>query len=364
MNARSVSAGLHRLLEIRGWDQVDHFGPFVRFQAPNSCGLPEDFRLLLPEDPTASGAEDQMLRSIALIAEVHRVDQEDLFVALSENATVFSTRVRDDAASGGSLPLDRFESLVDRLRKVCLTAASSILTDDPLDEGDSPDAREFVSQCSFLQTRIGSFESRITIPNDFQLGRRLERPEGVPATAATNRIRTTLSTVFDDIVPQRQYIYEREFIDRLSGFVHIPLLRNVALLLRDAAFRSYEFRFVGADEQTTIEPQPVTRRDIDNVYGYVRFLRDKLASGISINVAGKVTELRSQDIKSSNNHVRVRGYDLSDRREMELALSLGRAGYIDAVTAHGRGQTVHVVGVARRLQSYYRVDDLQLFELA
>ena len=363
MSAQAFADGLERLLGRKEWTEIEPRERFRRFAPPPAVGMSEHFELLLPMDPNAHGGEDFMLRTVFLLAELYHFDREDLALALTDDATVFATRVMDESAKGGDLPLDRFEALVDRLKKVCLSAATSVLTEDPLQEDDPPDATEFVRSCSFLQTRNRSFESRIKLPNTFALGRDLVNQEGIPGAQATERIRESFGVVVDEVLERRDYIYHEDFIAERERMLHIPLLRNIGLMLKETAFTEFEFRFIGVDAQERLRPPRITASDVRHVNNYVKFLKDKLAAHIPIDVSGKVTELRSQDIKSSNNHVRVRGYNREDGREVELALSLGRASYLDAWSAHGRGETVTVVGNARRLKSYYRVDDLRSFEV-
>lgn len=363
MNNQILASGIERLLRERQWIDEGSDGPFRRFRPHESEGLPTDYQLVLPRDPDASGAHELMLRSVTLLAEMYGLDAEDLALALADDATVFATRVMDDLAHEGRLPLDRFESMIDRQRKVCLAAASAAVTDDPLDEEDKPDALEFVSRCSFLQTRRGSFETRIALPNTYTFGVTLEQQEGVLGGVAVDKIHGALSLICNEVMGRRDDIYRRDFIESYGDVLYIPLIRNIGLMLKEAEFKGYQFRFVSTNAERKVEPPPVTKEDVAHVTDYVAFIREALSTDISVDVIGTVTELRSKDIKSSNNHVRVRGYNQEDRREMDLALSLGRASYLEAWRAHGEGRTVNVVGRARRLKSYYKVDDVWSFRV-
>lgn len=358
-----LAAGVARFLFSRGWTAENGSDAFRPFRAPHTLRLEEDFRLLVPADPERAGAEEFMTRSVTLLSELYSFDPGDLLIALREDATVFTTRITDDLAEHGSLPLDRFDALIDRLKKICLSAATSVLTDDPLDESDPQDASDFIRSCSFLQTRVGSFVSRIKLPNTFALGRTLENQEGVPGVAAAERVQGALRLIFNDVLQRADYIYERDFIEEHQDVMHVPLIRNIGFLLKDTEFQGFEFHFLATEDEARLDPEPVGRGDVTHLRDYVRYVRDILAAGVPINLVGKVTELRSRDVRSSNNHVRVRGYDRGLRREIDLALSLGRASYHEAVDAHGAGRNVEVVGTARRLKSYYKVDDLMSFRV-
>jgi hypothetical protein len=365
----SAERGLERLqqfLRRYRWEVSATKGPFSLYSPSPDLGMDPDFRLAVPARTDLPDLSRALESTVSLLAEIYHQSADTLLAALVDCATVLSIRVSDQDVDDGSIPFDKFDALVHRMKAVVLNAANSVVEDDPLTVHVSAIAEEYLRHCSFMQTQKGSFVARVQMPASLLRGQTtLFGVDSLEGEKVTERVRGALAFLNNAVIAPHEVDFDDSAIDsqieRHREVVNVRLLRNYAKLFEETRLSKWTFSFVAESGITTIEPEPITSATVQQVNAYVDRIATRLKHSAMVETSGLVVQLQSKNPSRDKNFVRMEVF--FGHRLINLLVQVNRTDYTKAIKAHMSGKIVTVKGHARKMQTQHRIDYPEIFEI-
>lgn len=360
---RRLRANLVReFLTSRGWIQLSVNPRFVRLGLPSSGGADEQFSVIVPVDSAVEDNQAVLRRVTSTISQIYSVSSEQLEVLFSEPNVVLSIQIDDRDTAAGSIPLLRFESLVERLKKTLLDVTSFVITDLPTIKFIPDDAIRFLKRCHFLQTEYGSYVANVQLPSDYSLVPQTMFTESdVQSSVVSERLASVLGLVVGPVFERERDIYDDDFWRESADLINVDVLSDINEMFKRTAAQEMNFSFLGTRATKIIKSGPLTDAKFERLHRFITFAKERVDDLVDIEFVGKIVRLASRNPLQNRNHVALVG--IYRDRETLLGVTLGREDYSTALRAHRQNQRVRVKGRAQRLKTQYSMTKLMSFEI-
>lgn len=350
-------------LHVHSWELVSDDRRFRHYSPPPNLGVDKEYSLTLPSNEEAPGAGTLLSRAADTLARLHDLSADQVRIVLSVPATIVSVQIEGEATSSGSIPLPRFEGLVDKIRRALVDTASFVLTDAPLLDEMPDAAQSYVAQCHFLQTEVGSFIAKVQLP----AAQTLADPSFFKQTAVTSDdVNTTFADVVDFSVNQllvgnAEPLMSAEGLETYSNVLNVNVLADLASLFKDSVDDSVTFSFLSAERHRSFRSGEITPAKLERLDNFVSYARKIYSIEFPIDITGKIVELRSRNPKGNRNHVLLQG--IHENKAVYVGFSLPRNDYWFATQAHAEGKSIRVAGFARHMKTQLTIAQLELFQI-
>jgi hypothetical protein len=102
---------------------------FIQYHAPESLGI-GSFEMTVPRFGQGTGTE-ALVRNVARnMSEIYDVPFDRVAHILSTGSTIVSIGLEGEEVRYGSVPLTKFEAVIERFKKSLLDTAAFVITDD------------------------------------------------------------------------------------------------------------------------------------------------------------------------------------------------------------------------------------------
>lgn len=348
---------LREFLLARGWQRMQTSSRYERFRAPRD--LIEDYYLTLPYDSSGEKSNAFVVRVLGNLAELYDTSLDQLVTLFERPQQVFSVQICGSGNTAGSIPLLQFESVIDRLKKSLFDVASFVVTGEQSPKITPYEATMYMEQCRFLQTEVGSFVAKLSMPSDMPLRQiSLGGQEELTTNDINDRFEGLLKLITTRVFKGDRDIYSDAFLSDSMDLLCVSALDNLRDLFLKSGADEINFRFLGADRTSVYESGILTDQKFEGLHSFVKYLREHLVDNIPLNISGKVVELRSFNPRSQRNYVKV---STSDFGGAMVAVVLNNNQYAQASSAHLSGKSVRVVGRARKMKTQIKVIELTEF---
>jgi hypothetical protein len=347
----------------RSWTRVEGGERFKRYRPGPKLGLAAEYTLSVPIRADLPGAAEVLNRVVTTLSQVHDLSRDQLGIVLSVPDTVVSVQVEDESTRTGSMPLRRFEDLIERLRKALLDTASFVLTDAPILDEKPQAADRYLDHCRFLQTEVGSFVAKVQLPSAEKLeDASFFKTEGVFSDEVNERFAGVV-----DFAVNRAMAVEPELllasIQDAPGadVVTVNVLSDLNELYERSGADAVNFRFLSAQSHREFPSGRLDDAKLRRFSDFVSLARQTYSADKPLVIEGKIVELRSRNPKGNKNHVVLQGIDSG--KVVFVAFTLGKSDFWYANQAFGEGKSVRVAGSARQMKTQLRIKELELFQV-
>lgn len=353
-------ARVREFLLARGWHRMPSSSRYERYRAP--IDLVDDYYLTLPFDSPGPQSTSFLLRVLANLAELYEVSVDQLTALFERPQKVFSLQICGADSHAGSIPLLQFESVIDRLKRALFDVASFVATGEQSAKIMPLEAITYMGQCRFLQTEVGSFVAKLSLPTDIPLRQASFRGnDALTSDDVNQRFESLLGLITQRVFNSDREIYSDVFLADSMDLLCVGALDNLRDLFTKSGADSINFRFLAADGTQTYESGELTDEKFAQLHLFVKYVREHLVDNIPLDIRGKVVELRSYNPRSQRNYVKISTTDFGGAM---IAVILNNDQYAMASSAHLNGRFVRVIGRARQMKTQIKVVELADFSEA
>lgn len=353
---------VERFLVERNWTLFKVGERFSQYKPPNDLGLEAQYALTIPKDTSAPDSAEFLTKTVETLSIIHDLSNEQLRAVLTNASTIVSIRLVDPETQFGSIPFVQFEGLIDRLKKTLQDTAAFVLTDLPILGTEPPAASDYLSQCRFLQTEVGSFVANVQLPTE-QVLETADLFKVAPTTAeeVNRKLEDVLGFIVGPVFSADESIFSSQAIEQYADLLNVDVLRDIAEMFRRTNSREVQFSFLDARSQASYSTGLLTVEKLERFERFIMYAREQLGAETWLDITGKIVELRSRDPNSNHNYVMVQ--TVLEDKPTNIAFTVAKADYFYATQAHVKKQTVRVVGRAARMRTQLRIRDLELFQV-
>jgi hypothetical protein len=352
-----AARNLRQFLMSRDWEEGQGSDRFLALIPPSTLELPTGYSLVLPHSVEGTDGARFIDRVVDTVSEIYGKTRAQLEPVLMQADSVLALALDDDHTANGTIELQRFESLVEKLRRLLLHSAAFVVKEDPVVDHVPIEAQLYLDRCRFLQTAVGSFVANVQLPANREIGfdSRIE-PMRVQASAVTDRVSDLIGVVTSTILNQDMRVYRDEFLQSNLDLLSANTLEDMSGLCQTGANATLLFDFTGLDASDTFSSGPLTYDRRAFLTEYAKFFRSRVTENISLDVDGYIVELRSRNPKRNRNYIVIQariGGEWS-----AVALTINNALYEIAAKAHLETRKIRIQGAARRMKTQYKITDL------
>ena len=354
---------LTRLVTVlmeRGWTPISEVGRMQTFAPPATLDLAPDFRLYLPRSDESKGGQDALSRVAESLSEIYGVASDEFASVLLDSDAVLAIQLVSTDFARGSVPLLKFESFIERLRRAILHTASFVLTSTPTIEEIPEEAKDYLARCRFLQTEHGSFVARIQLPERHPLSEATLFEEAVASADVSETLIGAIAFIANRVFVNDTTARSDESFEANIGTINVDLFTDIAEMFSKSGAESMNFTLTSSASERQVSSGKLSSDRLEMLDSFVRFAKTRLAADREIDVVGRIVELRSKRPDRRRNHVGISA--VLDGEEVFISLSLGKNDYPYAIAAHNNNSSVRLRAAVRKLKTQLRVITLGSFE--
>jgi hypothetical protein len=348
-------------LTSRGWTLAVEGERFRAYEAPEALRLGEGVRLTLPREADSSDIGLTLLRIRDVLVELYQLPPERLTPVLSAGGVVTSIQMESADYESGTLPFERFEGMVEKLKKTLLDAATFVVTDEPISNKVSPEAKQYLRACRFLQSEVGSYVANVQLPSKQHLVEAsLLRDQPILSDDVNAKLPEIVEFVVGPIFNGNSDTFSESGVDDAMDVLNLNVLKDVGMLLANTGAREVKFSFMDIGGERVVRSGELSASKFTQLKRYLELAKHRLKTESEIEVVGRITLLRSTNPDRGPHWVGVHG--LLDGKPVLATFTMNKRDHSEAVMAYRRGKTVRVRGLARRMRTQVRISRVESFE--
>ena len=343
-----------KYLRDTGWNEYRTKREYIKvFQIYKNQ---EAFQIIIPIEKTLSDYKDAMYRAIETVAFVEERSTEQLMLfLLNPNTDILKIRLENDKIENGNILFDDAISIYENAKKLIVAATQDVLHPRKYHQGRVDDTvLEFVNNCKFGQTEIGSYVISVVCPfaevddrggySQMTLFAEEDQCADSLTRKVTNRIMENIDIIKHNIDDGNgQKLIE----DSEDGGISVNFYE---------ALRGLSCNREGATLELTAQWSPAVKQNryendrIKLSYDYCQPISYAIGelrktSQAKTKILGRIKKLESSpDLENrTSGKVTIVYLDEKDNKK-QVTVNLDKDDYDKAIEAHGHGNHVEVVG--------------------
>lgn len=350
-------------LTSRGWTITRQGTRFDDFRAPAGLSVPPNFFVTVPRLAEAPDLSRYLSQLVDTLANVYSFTAEQVVPVFAHASTVLSMSIARDVEAINSVSFAKFETMLDRMRRILLHTAAFVAEEDPLIEQIPPEAQTYLESCRFLHTTRGSFVANIELPaGEITSERPLLDIPPLQAGAVNDKVVDVLNYVVGPILRGDVNVFTDDHVANNLDLINVNVLEDFRGLFAEAADSALAFSFLGLEATRRVISTPLTRETAYTFSEYLKFVKKRVTDTFPVNLEGRVVGLRSRNPQRNRNYVLVLG--VLAGHPTFVSITLNNQLYQTAIQAHRANRTVYVRGRARRMKTQVKVTQLNSFTVA
>lgn len=350
---------LQRFLDRKGWSVAKATERFTKYEL-ESTRYQNPVYLTLPVSGENELDAAILDKAVDLISDIYDYSAEDLSSVLLNDKVIFAAQLIDESTQYGEVPFVKFENHIQELKNLLLSNASFGVHKRHYTADVPEEANTYLNSCSFMQTAIGSFVSKVQLPSSKPLSTSLFAEYDIQTDEVNSLLGNVLRFVVDDIYNSSETeVFSVEHITSHANIININVLENVNSLFRRTAVSEINFSLLGPDLDLTIKSGPVGDNEFKQLDRYIELAQAIFSNQFDVETYGKITQLRSSDTSGDSNLVVIH----RQRGSKPIHAHLSSSQYDLAITAHKTGNSVFIRGTASETKKYLKVNRIVDFRL-
>jgi len=269
---------------------------------PSEIG--DSVKLTLPISDKSVYDKELLDKVVELISDIYEQPKDELLASLADNSAVFISQLIDESTKYGSIPFLQFEHHIQEVKNLLLNNASFSVSKKHYVTNIPEEANTYLHMCSFLQTAIGSFVSKVQLPSTVDLSVNLFEEYSVQSNLINENLGSILGFVVNDIYKSHQKdVYSVEHITENASRININVFENINNIFKKSQVSEINFSLIGPDSQLRIESGPVSSEEFKKLDNYIDLASAIFSNNIEIDSKGKIVQLRSPNTKGSTNQI-------------------------------------------------------------
>ncbi len=336
-------------LSYRGWTSIPEQNGqrFRGYIPPMELGLPSDFILELPKKDNSKRFQSYAEDVIETLIDIYKsLSDNDLRIVFSNKNAIFSTKIEDEDTKDGSIKLERFGKKIEALIKIIKQSVTFASTEKPIFADAKENVKLFMDNCKGLQTEMGSFVTKIQLPNQNFQGNLNEKT-----------VMDKLFQVLDFIHKEVLFFPIKEIttshIENHKNYINLELFTAINDFHQKVQMNHGSFAYLSQTSQKTVIIQHFLRKKMPHFARYIKAIKNILVHETPLEAQGYIHSI-------SNNVIQVET-EIANTIE-KVKLYLRPEDYREALKAHQEEKIVTFKGIAKVNKNQYFIKDVQSFE--
>lgn len=343
-----------RYLKETGWVSYPNRRKNIRiFQMNHNDHF---YQIVVPMDKDLADYHEAMYQAVSTLSEYEQRSLEEVFLyLLNPNTDILKIRIVKQDVEAGNILMDDAISLYESTKKLISATAQDILHPRAYHQGRPDDSiLEFLSQCRFGQTEIGSYIVSVICPFGYvdEKSNKYEQLsifsdekacENSLTRKVTNRVIENISTIKESI--------DNGDIDHLMNHNEIPISANFYEALQGMNLQSEETELeFSANWSPAVKNKSGINHKIcinHDYYAPIQTISKSLKneSSQSIRIVGRIKKLESSPDLETRTSGKITVVYLDDHDKAgTVTAKLDPNDYRNAISAHENGQYVEIIG--------------------
>lgn len=331
-------------LEHNNWSKTNESIDYYSYKPPIELGFPGSYKIGIPINKSKAGFEKQFKNIVELVSDIYEISYEDLFTILEENQ-VFKIRIIDEDTKDGKINLNRFEIIIDKIKSILHDTASFVIDKNQLINRRIPEAEKYINKCVFLQTEVGSFISKIQLPDSEILKEKeVFNEEIITSEDVNQKLKEVLNfvnkSIFEDNIEATE-----DFIIENESLINLKLLKDIKTLYESANLKNVEFTFSNISEIKEIKSKNINGIKLNNLDNFVKKVESFGFRVEDFTFTGRVIELKSKNPEGLKNSITISG--IHDGISFLASAHLDSEQYKIANDSHMNKTSITIFGKAK-----------------
>jgi len=331
-------------LEHKEWIKVNENIDYYSFEPPIDLGFPKSYKIGIPINERKKDFNRQLNTVAEIISDIYDITFEDLNTILEGNQ-VFKIRIIDEDTKDGKINLNRFEIIIDKIKSILHDTASFVIDKNQLVNRKTPEAERYINKCVFLQTEVGSFISKIQLPDSVILKQKEVFNEEIITSGDVNqKLKEVLNfvnvSIFEDNIEATE-----DFIIENESLINLKLLKDIKTLYESANLKDVEFTFSNMSEVKEIKSKNVNAIKLNNLDNFVKKVESFGFKIEEFTFTGRVIELKSKNPEGLKNSIIMSG--IHDGISFLASADLDSEQYKIANESHMNKTSITIFGKAK-----------------
>jgi hypothetical protein len=349
-------------LNSRNWNYIRSGSLFDYYKPPKSLHLGSEYELEIAKDEAKPGFQNftNSLTDVIFDLYGNEFTIEDLKTFFSCDETILSFRIDDDDTKNGSIQLERFSKAIDNLKLVFKQTVTFLSSEKPIFGQSKQQAELYIKNCRALQSEYGSYVTKVQLPAHTMLKTgQLSDSKEVP-----KKLYEVLDFTDNEILKNKVKVenIDKKYFQGHKDFINVELLSSIKDLCHQSNLNKFDFSFDSFNQSKVLTFDSV-KSQMKYFNSYIRQLKVILLEETPLEFVGHVIKLSSNSPKNSDlNKIVIEGEISNNKERVEVVLN--KADYEKAIEAHKEELSVRVTGIAKQLQSYYSINNPDIFEIS
>lgn len=348
-----------------GWYSSKTKSGLQYFEAPESLGVSGSYTIALPIDPKRNGIDNVIVFAINSLSDIYQKSLNDLYedVAATNDLrtpTTLSVRFVDEKTSSGVIPLKSLSAFVSGAEKSLFEAVKFKIGNESKSTVEK--AQRFLEECSFLQTRPGSFIASIEVPPVMLRQAQLipEAPTALSSSQVCTALFSAIEFITENVLKENVALENEDSLAQALELFNPELLEALFKLLIGPEMSTAEFSMYTGGQRRDTSTGIITPSSTGNFRDFVKFIKAHHLRLDMIDVHGPIFELRSRDPHGNRNHIGIHTH--FQGASTFVTATLNNEQYDRALAAHRAKGPVRLRGKGLQLKTQLRVTEIELFE--
>ena len=346
-------------LTNRAWIVRNKTQQFIELSPPNEFNIQEGFRIHVPYDTNKVDFELYINNLLEIISDFYALSVDDLSILLKTDNAVLKVRVYDNQTKEGKIPLNRFETLIEKIRQILTDTASFVIDRSVTSTRIPEEVSQYINLCNFMQTEKGSFVAKIQLPSrELVKNKELFDRNEIYSEEINQKLVEVLSFVNDSIFEGNVLVTDEYLIEN-ENKINIKLYKDIYSLFEKADIKNIDFSLHNKTVSNSIENKNISKPKLFKLNQFIEQIESHSFEVGEFSFTGKITGLNSRDPDGLKNSViYIASYS---NKPIIVTANLDSEHYKKAIEAHKLKQNITINGLAKKTNTRARFIEITDF---
>lgn len=362
ISTQNIYSNLSEFLTNKNWKKVGEFNRSFKYEPPKDLGFEKNYFLYIPKNIDAQDYIDSAEKTTEILSEIYKEDVDDLHSILIESKEIFTFRYHDDSALEGKPSFPRFNKINDRIQKMLKDVASfTVKKETQILESSIEEAERYLYHCRFIKNLSGSVITKIELPNEEFIKEKNIFEEPIKGHDVNNRLMSVLNFVNSNLLGNNPNSLEESFLKENKENININLIDDIREFYNETKLSDIDFTLKRSKTNLTSSVNGLNKENIRCLQSFTKTIKEKINNRFEDEFYGKVVELKSKDVESEHNSIKVLA--LIKNIEKVVSVCLNSEEYKFAIDAHAENKNVILKGIVEKEKTQYKIIELKDFRV-
>ncbi len=358
----NILKNLTDVLHQKGWQslRLDNSKNLI-YLPPIDLGFEDDYKFYISKNTNSLDFETNIYNSLKILTDIYADDLDELVSIVIENKEIFSFHIEDETAFQGRIPIPHFNSLIEKIKKLLQEAASFTILKKTHILDKIEETERYLNLCKFLKNKSGSLITKIELPKYEEIREKTIFEDSIIGSEINKKALDVIAFVNNNILKNNYSEPDEQFLLLNKDCINVNLIDAVRELYIETNLVDFDIELKGTTINEKTFATDLTKQKIDSLKSFTKTVREKINEIIDLELYGKVIQLSSKDVESSNNSIKVEA--MIKNVKSTVSVNLSTIDYKNAISAHEKNKTVKIMGVFDKEKTQFKAVELKSFSV-